>query len=411
MIAPDCQPLTRPIGRAELHDAARRERCTLRDTGTAVVPVDVGDPLRTLARFYALRAAGRVPLITPPRDVSPELPDLDGDLVSGADVFAVSTSGSTGRPRAVVRRWVSWSTSFTAFGEITGIGPDDVVLVPGPLSSSLFLFAAVHAVECGARVLPTGRWQPAVAASALTRATAVYLTPSMLAGLLARAPEELGGRKVVCAGAPLPASMAERAATAGAVLTHYYGAAELSLVAVGTHQDDLRPFPGVTVDVRDHEIWVRSPFVAAGYLGATGPLRSCGGGWRTVGDRGRLLADGRLRIDGRGERLVLTGGASVVVDDVERALREAVPDTEIVVVGLPRGDLGEVVTAVLEVPDDTRLSRAGLRRLASTLLDPTHRPRQWLVVPELPRTDGGKVARARLRAGLCDGTLAVQTLR
>ena len=54
--------------------------------------------------------------------------------------------------------------------------------------------------------------------------------------------------------------------------------------------------------------------------------------------------------------------------------------------------------------------RAALRRAAGEALDTTHRPRRWLGVQELPRTDAGKVARARLHTSLLDGTLPTRTL-
>ena len=69
---------------------------------------------------------------------------------------------------------------------------------------------------------------------------------------------------------------------------HYYGAAELSFVAWGAHADDLRPFPGVEVSVREGEVWVRSPYLCTGYDGPPGPLRRDGDGFATVGDRGSM---------------------------------------------------------------------------------------------------------------------------
>lgn len=385
--------LVEPIDRVTL------ERVDVDPGDAPATRVDTTDSLRALATLYALRTAGRTALVGTGDDLTVDHP--------GDATLAVLTSGSTGRPRAVLRSWESWTDSFRAFTDVTGIGAGDVVLVPGPLSSSLFLFAAVHALDSGASVLATSRWHPATAVSALDRATAVHVTPSMLATLLDRAPASLTGRAVVCAGDRLPAATAERTRTAGARLTHYYGAAELSFVAVGTHADDLRPFPGVAVDVRAGEIWVRSRYVASGHLGAAGTLRTRPGGWVTVGDHGRLHPDGRLSVRGRGDRFVLTGGASVPAEEVEEALRTLLPGTEVAVLGLPHPDLGEVVTAVVADGAAARPDRARL----SDLLDPAHRPRRWLAVDHLPRTANGKVAHARLRDGLRDGSLIARPLR
>ena len=108
----------------------------------------------------------------------------------------------------------------------------------------------------------------------------------------------------------------------GAEVSHYFGAAELSFVAWGRHEDDLRAFPGVEVEVRDGVLWARSPFLAAG-VRRVSPGRSCcdADGFGTVGDRGAVAADGTVTVLGRGDAAVLTGGATVQVADVESALR------------------------------------------------------------------------------------------
>lgn len=367
-----------------------------------VVGIDPSDAGHTLVQLYAISRDGGLPLVGSAAQLArPPVPAVDG--------FAVLTSGSTGRPRAVVRSWASWRRSFAPFSALTGIGTDDVVAVPGPLSSSLFLFAAVHALESGARIHATSRWHPPAATAVIADATAVHLTPSMLATVLDHAPDALADTKVVCAGARLSAAQAERAVTAGARLTHYYGAAELSFVAAGGHEHDLRAFPGAAIEVRDGEIWVRSDYLAAGYLGDSGPLRTAPAGWATVGDIGTLHPDGRLQVTGRGDQLVLTGGASVPVEDVEAALHAAAPGTDAVVLGLPHTQLGEVVTAVLEDGADLP-DRAELRRRVAASLAPAHRPRQWLVVARIPRTHTGKPARAQLRADLAAGAVPSRPL-
>ena len=75
------------------------------------------------------------------------------------------------------------------------------------------------------------------------------------------------------AGDALEPSLRGRAETTGATVAHYYGAAELSFVAWGVDRDRLRAFPGVEIDVRDGEIWVRSGYLAEGYLDAGLPGR------------------------------------------------------------------------------------------------------------------------------------------
>lgn len=93
-----------------------------------------------------------------------------------------------------------------------------------------------------------------------------------------------------------------------------------------------------------------SPYLCLGYLGEAGPLRNAPDGFATVGDRGNLTG-GVLAVAGRGDAAVPTGGATVLVEDVERVLRRAV-DSDVVVVGVPHSGLGQVVPAVLTDPSE-----------------------------------------------------------
>lgn len=307
------------------------------------------------------------------------------------------TSGSTSAPRAVCRTRASWQASAPVLARLTGTGAATRVLVPGPLSSTLFLHAAWHARAVGA--------QPVLAPLESARGwDVVHLVPHQLSRLLT-ARDDLAGRTAVVAGAALPSSTARQAADRGLRLVAYYGAAELSFVALG--DPALRPFPGAQVEVRDGEIWVRSPYLALGYArpagrpdaaSPAGPLRLDENGWATVGDRGEVGADGTLVVHGRGTTAVQTGGATVHVADVEHALRRHPGVTDVVVAGVPHAELGQVVAAVVE---SSTATVAQMRAWARATLAPAARPRRWLVQAHLPRTGAGKPDRDRA-VGLLD---------
>lgn len=269
----------------------------------------------------------------------------------------------------------SWFASFAHVETLTGLGPDSRLWLPGPLTSTMNLFAAVLARKLGAAVVPD-----------VADATHAHLTPHVLGRVLDER-ASLSGLHVTVAGDRLTSRLWERARAAGAEVSHYYGAAELSFVAWGAHDADLRPFPGVDVDVRDGEIWVRSPYLCDGYDGAPGPFLKRADGFATVGDRG-ALADGVLTVAGRGADAVTTGGATVLVADVEGTLRSELRGA-LVVLGLEHASLGQVVAAALTDPDDLGPARSAAReRLA-----PAQRPRLWFHVPRLPTNDAGKVDR------------------
>jgi len=266
------------------------------------------------------------------------------------------------------------------------------VWVPGPLSSTMNLFAAVHARSVGARITgsPDG-------------ATHSHLTPSALRRALARGPD-LADKHVVVAGDRLSPSLHNRATAAGIRVSHYYGAAELSFVAWGSHEANLEPFPQVEVAVRGGVLWVRSPFVCEGYDGRPGALQLDRDGFATVGDRGSFV-NGRLIVAGRGTAAVTTAGATVRVADVESVLRPVVHG-EVFVLGVPHQELGEVVAAVLT--DVRSLSHA--RALARSSLQREQQPRLWFEVPDPPLTEAGKVDRVALTELLVSAGQGVRRL-
>src|SRR3954447_5629236 len=173
--------------------------------------------------------------------------------------ISVRTSGTTARPRWVVRTAASWVDFFPAVSELMDVESRSRVWLPGPLTASMNLFAAAHARFVGAAVVPT----PSGASHAC-------LTPRAV-GAARPYGVDVAGMHLVVAGDRLGQGLARRAATAGARISHYYVAAELSFVAWGS-DDGLRAFPGVEVQIRDGVIWVRSPYLSSGYLGPDGPF-------------------------------------------------------------------------------------------------------------------------------------------
>lgn len=386
----------------------------------ALVPLTGGDPVALVTGLLAADGAGAVPLVCDPawrpehrRAMLGALPATVDGAAAHDLAWAGFTSGSTGRPRVVVRSRSSWTGSYDAVSRLTGVTAGDIVLVPGPLSTSLTAFAVLHALAAGATVLLTGDWSASSLAEAVADADVAYLVPHALVPVLDAKPGRL--RTAVVGGAALGTALRDRAAAAGIGVVAYYGAAELSFVAVDDDGSGLRPFPGVEIDRRLTpsstglaEVWVRSPWLAHGYLGDDGgPLRRDGDGWATVGDLADPSDDGRLTLRGRADGAVLTGGATVVPEDVESVLA-AVPGVHsVVVVGVPHAGLGEVVAAVVQ---GSGVTRAALEAVARDRLAPAQRPRRWLTVDELPRTSAGKPARALVSAGVATGELPTRPM-
>lgn len=356
------------------------------------------------------------------------------------------TSGTTGTPKGYLRSHASWLKSFDAWSGVVPTGPDDVVLVPGRLQSSLFLFAALHGLHAGARVhLVNPTNQDAVGAAVdAERPTVVHLVPAMLAGLLRRVESNTALRRravaslraVVCAGSPLRPALRRRLTRLlpGVRPVEYYGSSELSFVG----WRDARPgcsgfqlMPDVTVELRGREgaitspgevgtIHVKSPYLFTGYLppaAHTGPPgrgdredHRDPAGFVTIGDQGRWCPDGTLEVVGRPGEILHCAGTTVAAAEVEAALRAAPGIRDVMVVGLPHPRLGQLPAALVVVDRDVP-SRGLLRRYAGDRLPPAHRPRAWYVVSTLPAADDRAAARARLARRLRSGQLDAVTLR
>jgi long-chain acyl-CoA synthetase len=293
------------------------------------------------------------------------------------DLLGFRTAGTGGRPRTVVRSSRSWLESYPHMSELLEVSSTSRVWVPGPLAASMNLFGAAHA-----------RWAGAALVTEPVGATHAHLTPSALRRLLAEQPHVLSEVHVVVAGDRLPKSLHDDATAAGARVSHYYGAAELSFVAWGAHAGALRTFPRVEVVARAGELWVRSPYVCAGYAEPEHALRRDADGWTTVGDRGVVEDDGRVTVHGRAGG-VTTAGATVLEADIEHVLQQGAMG-EVVVVGVPHPDLGHVVAAVVTNPDDV----ARLREVGRQVLASPQQPRRWFHLELLPLTANGKVDKA-----------------
>ncbi|WP_199734284.1 class I adenylate-forming enzyme family protein [Micromonospora musae] len=404
-------------GATVLTDAQLRDRIAAAgpagvDVPGRVVPILDDDRVAALTTALAVRAAGGVPLIGDDR--------WNGDYwaglratVAAADpapgmAWATFSSGSTGTPRVIVRTDESWSASYPGVERLLDLTADDVVYLPSPLVSSVTMFSVVHARTVGASVLLPRTHT--VSDSDLEHATVLHGTPYALRSVLERIEAGTAHRLRVAlvGGARLDAGLRSRSEAAGIRLIAYYGAAELSFVAVDPDGRGLRPFDGVETRVDEGLLWVRSPYFAAGYLGtASGPFRRDPEGWGTVGDLvGGDPAD-PLRFRGRRDGAILTAAATVIPEDVEAALQRLDGIEDVVVFGLPNPRAGALVAAVIETgPGGRPPSARELRRRAGALLSGTHLPRRWFWTERLPRTATGKPARDRIRHDAIEGTVS-----
>ncbi|MBK5221692.1 MAG: AMP-binding protein [Acidimicrobiia bacterium] len=145
------------------------------------------------------------------------------------------------------------------------------------------------------------------------------------------------------------------------------------------------------------EVWLRSTrdTPTYRYLGAEARTRE--GGWESLGDMGRVDAEGYLYLGDRMQDMILTGGSNVYPAEVEAALQEHPLVRSCCVIGLPDDDLGQRIHAIVEADAD-QVSVEELLRFMGERLVRYKVPRSVELVQEVLRDDAGKVRRSQLRS-------------
>ena len=147
------------------------------------------------------------------------------------------------------------------------------------------------------------------------------------------------------------------------------------------------------------EIFLRGHFLMDGLYKTERHDTFTPDGWYNTNDLGWFGADGHLRFTGRQSSMIKTGGSNVSPAEVEEALLRQPDVRAAFVFGIPSGDRGEDVAAIV-VPEDPRVRElpdlpGALRRsLASFKI-----PRHIRVLPEedLPKLPTGKTDLVALR--------------
>ncbi|TFD74799.1 class I adenylate-forming enzyme family protein [Cryobacterium fucosi] len=348
------------------------------------------------------------------------------------------TSGTTSVPKAFTRTRGSWRRSFEAGTDYFGLTGHDRTLAPGPLSSSLTLYALAESLHAGATfvTLPEFDLAAALACVADRGITRLVLVPTVLRMLSERGlAGGVDGRtltSIVSAGARLdPATLAAaRRFAPNATIHEYYGAAELSFIAAsGLRPGDSpganatavgRAFPGVSLAIRDEAgrelprnepgtIFVRSDLVSTGYAwGDDGEAFRRDGDWCTVGDLGFLDRDDVLHFLNRRADMIVTAGQNIYPQEVEAALQELPGVASVVAVGVPDARRGsKLVVAVLAGPE---VDAAALRRASAAALAEAKRPRSFYRLAALPLAPTGKLSRDLLARWITEGDPRVTAL-
>jgi long-chain acyl-CoA synthetase len=341
------------------------------------------------------------------------------------------TSGTTGRPKGVRRALpqrspeqviASMAWHYDKFGVPAGPGAH---LVCAPLYHAAPGNLAFYSLHLGHTVVIHARFDAERTLRDVERhgVTTTHLVPTHLHRLLAlpsEVREKYGTASlqvVMLAGAPCPVQDKLRTIEwLGPIVWEYLGSTEGSVCHVGAEEwlEHLgtvgKPAVVKILDEQGEPVpageagRIYFPVGAAPFEYHNDPVKTAASirpdGFATVGDIGRLDADGYLYLLDRRDDLIISGGVNIYPAEVEQHLLTHPAVVDVAVIGVPDLEWGHRVLAVVQptpgatAGDDLAQAldafcRAGLAALK--------RPRRYEFMAELPRTESGKLLRRMLR--------------
>jgi acyl-CoA synthetase (AMP-forming)/AMP-acid ligase II len=349
--------------------------------------------------------------------------------IAAEDPFnIIYSSGTTGTPKGIVQSH-AMRASHLQRAAAAGYDIASVALISTPLYSNATLVGVLQALAAGARLIlmPKFDTRSFLSIAEQERVTHAHLVPIQYQRLLAL-PEfdtyDLSAfRYKNCTSAPFSAALKAKVLHRWpGRLVEVYGMTEgggTCMLEARDFPDKLhtvgRPVPGHDIRLIDEggqeltsgeigEIVGRSPVMMTCYLNQEEATRAAewhdSDGRRYIrhGDLGRFDADGFLILTGRAKDMIISGGFNIYAADLESELLQEAGVIEAAVIGAPSENWGEVPVAFVAIEND--IDPQVVLRAVNERLGSTQRISAIRVIPELPRSGIGKVAKQDLRAYL-----------
>jgi long-chain acyl-CoA synthetase len=338
------------------------------------------------------------------------------------------TSGTTGRPKGAMlthRNLIAMSLAHLV--DVDPTVPGDALIHCAPLSHGSGLLCLPHICRLGVNVIPeSGGFDVDEMLGLLRRwkRASFFAAPTMVRRLV-EAPGEIETasiRSIVWGGAPMHVADTVRALERlGPCLAQIYGQGEspMTITALSREEVAEREHPRwqqrlasagiarsvvevIVADERDAplptgqlgEVLIRGETVMAGYWrdpeSSAAALRN---GWLHTGDLGALDDEGYLTLMDRSKDMIISGGSNIYPREVEEVLASHPGVAEVSVIGRADPEWGEVVVAY--VAGDAKPEE--LDRLCIEHIARFKRPKDYVFVPSLPKSNYGKVLKTELR--------------
>ncbi len=363
------------------------------------------------------------------------------DAAQGAPALMLYTSGTTSKPKGAVLTRENIRVQAALLRDAWGVTPDDTLLHALPLHhmhglaialvNALFAGASVHMLRFTVREL----------LSAMKDATIFMGVPTMYAKLFVAMDGVDGGdlralgaharglRLATSGSAALPVTLGERfRELSGQFPLERFGMTEIGVgltnpLAHAGRRPGYVGHPLKTVETAikdDHgndalegELWVRGPSVFPRYheraeaTAAAFVTDANGVTWFRTGDTvSRDGQEGPFKILGRTSQDILkSGGYKLSALEIEEVLREHPGVLEVAVVGMSDEIWGDRVVACIVARHGhgsgaTEITPEALRAFAKEKLAFYKVPKEFVLLPELPKNTMGKVQKPALKAAL-----------
>ncbi|MGE3618942.1 MAG: class I adenylate-forming enzyme family protein [Acidimicrobiia bacterium] len=362
-----------------------------------------------------------------------EAEDLSARRIGPDDLFMVnSTSGTTGLPKCVMHtqnRWIYFHQRAVAHGRLV---PEDVFLggVPAPFGFGLWT-AHFTPTLLGVPTVVLERFTADAMIEAIERerVTVLCCVSTQFIMMLSSprlADHDLSSLRVMFTGGEMVPYEQARSfeARTGAQVLQFFGSNETGLFS-GTKTTDTQDqrlrtagqvVPEMNVRLFDDGRDVtdagrgqpggRGPAACMGYLGdptANAELFTPDG-WMLMGDIVTVDAHGYLRVIGRKSDFIIRGGKNISAAQVEDAASSHPAVALAAAVPVPDPVFGERVCLFVELAEGATLTLAELT--GHMLAQGTSKellPERLVVLDELPRSSGGKIAKGELKTALAEG--------